>query len=152
MALARSDSFRKRTVFVACKQAIILSDERDFVLGDEAFWDALTALSEDAVVDVRIRIARLVSIIYGEYRPFTAHLNDVLTCLCTDKHAKTNNSVMTKTLLLAGQLAQDSSQEVQAFVRPIFTPGSRPRPTLEGHSRSSQTASTFSRPPPPASR
>lgn len=65
-ALARSDSYRKRSIFVVCEQAL-LPDCRDIVLADEGFWSAVSALVQDRIVDVRIRVARLLTVISGTF-------------------------------------------------------------------------------------
>lgn len=65
--LAHSESYRQRTTFVTCEQALLLSDHRDVVLLDEDFWETMSTLSRDSVVDVRIRVARLLEIIAGMF-------------------------------------------------------------------------------------
>lgn len=53
--------------FVACFQSIITSEGGETVLADEQFWECFAALADDPIVDVRIGVARLVGILYGEH-------------------------------------------------------------------------------------
>lgn len=64
--LAQSGSYRKRMSFVMCEQALILSESEDYVLSDDQFWRSLHILAKDQIVDVRIRVARLVGILKGK--------------------------------------------------------------------------------------
>ncbi|KAI0934203.1 hypothetical protein AcV5_006128 [Taiwanofungus camphoratus] len=127
-ALARSDSYRKRSIFVVCEQAL-LPDCRDIVLADEGFWSAVSALVQDRIVDVRIRVARLLTVI-------------------SDNYAHSDRSIIARLHMHAQRLEQDTSHEVRAFAHFIRAPGVRiASSTLASATRSS---STFSRPPPPA--
>lgn len=50
---------------MTCEQAVLLTEDSDFVLFDEGFWEILAFLTRDLIVDVRIRVARLLGIISG---------------------------------------------------------------------------------------
>lgn len=65
-AFATSSTFRQRTTYVTCIQEMLVSDQGDVVVGEGTFWDALSALVRDPIVDVRIRVARLLALISGE--------------------------------------------------------------------------------------
>ncbi|OCH95039.1 ARM repeat-containing protein [Obba rivulosa] len=125
--LARSDSFRKRTMFVTCEQALILSDQYDIAIQDDNFWAAMSLLADDRIVDVRIRLSRLLDIIYERY-------------------ANIDVSMSERIRQLAQRLAGDNSHEVQAFAHAI-TSGRRSNPNHL--TESIRTMATFSRPPPP---
>lgn len=127
-ALAHSDSYRERTTFVTCEQAVLVSTESDFVLFDEGFWDILSHLSRDPIVDVRIRVARLLVTIS------TDHVNDA--------------PIMARALTLAERLEQDSSQDVRAFARSIRSRSESVAPRSPWEMEASKSAITFSRPPP----
>ncbi|OSX65087.1 hypothetical protein POSPLADRAFT_1167264 [Postia placenta MAD-698-R-SB12] len=127
-ALAHSDSYRERTTFVTCEQAVLVSTESDFVLFDEGFWDILSHLSRDPIVDVRIRVARLLVTIS------TDHVNDA--------------PIMARALTLAERLEQDSSQDVRAFARSIRSRSESVAPRSPWEMEAPKSAITFSRPPP----
>lgn len=127
-ALAHSDSYRERTTFVTCEQAVLVSTESDFVLFDEGFWEILSHLSRDPIVDVRIRVARLLVTIS------TDHVNDA--------------PIMARALTLAERLEQDSSQDVRAFARSIRSRSESVAPRSPWEMEASKSAITFSRPPP----
>ena len=51
-----------------------MSDHRHVVVGRETFWDTLPGLVRDPIVDVRIRVARLLALISGQYhQPHRLH-------------------------------------------------------------------------------
>ncbi|EMD38440.1 hypothetical protein CERSUDRAFT_93975 [Gelatoporia subvermispora B] len=127
--MARGDSFRKRTMFVTCSQALILSDQSDVVVQDASFWVVLSALAEDRIVDVRIRISRLLGLLY-------------------EKYAVADWSISERVHQLAQRLTGDSSHEVQAFARAIAS-GQQAYPYRS--TESIRNTATFSRPPPPLS-
>ena len=64
-AFAGSDSFRRRTTYVTCMQEMLVSDHGEVAVGRETFWETLSALVQDPIVDVRIRVSRLVGLISG---------------------------------------------------------------------------------------
>lgn len=66
-AFAGSASFRRRTTYVMCIQEMLVSGQGRGVVGRETFWDTLPGLVRDPIVDVRIRVARLLGSIYGQY-------------------------------------------------------------------------------------
>ncbi|KAH9952153.1 ARM repeat-containing protein [Amylocystis lapponica] len=127
-SLAASDSFRKRTTYVSCKQALILSAEAGSVLENPGFWEGISSLVQDPIVDVRIRVARLLSLI-------------------SDLYGLDNGSVMSNTLAHAQRLAQDKSHEVQAFARAVL--GRNRRHASATPPEAAKSAELFSRPPPP---
>ena len=53
--------------FLACHQAVLQSDlhGRDFL--DDAFLKTLSLLSEDVIVDVKLRVARLLGAFSGTW-------------------------------------------------------------------------------------
>lgn len=126
-SLARSGSFRKRTTFVSCKQSLLLSAEADTVVVDDVFWEAISVLVHDSIVDVRIRVARLLGLIF-------------------DKYSTVDASVSLKAMAHAERLAQDSSHEVQAFARATLRHNIRLG--TEVPSQATRSAILFSRPPP----
>ncbi|OBZ75305.1 hypothetical protein A0H81_04148 [Grifola frondosa] len=110
-----------------CEQELLSSEQGDVVLLDNDFWTILSALAQDTIVDVRIRVARLLAIL-------------------SDRHGRINEATLSQTVELARSLAQDTSHEVQAFVRTALSDGARP---IGVPSRTIKSAATFSRPPPP---
>ncbi|KAI0724058.1 hypothetical protein C8T65DRAFT_93958 [Cerioporus squamosus] len=66
-AFALSSAFRRRTTYVMCIQEMLVSDQGDVAVRNETFWEALSALVRDPIVDVRIRTARLLGLISGEF-------------------------------------------------------------------------------------
>ncbi|KZT68192.1 ARM repeat-containing protein [Daedalea quercina L-15889] len=65
--LARSDAYRERTTYVTCEQALLESNDSDFIILDDEYWEILALLAQDPIVDVRIRAARLLGTISGEF-------------------------------------------------------------------------------------
>lgn len=131
-----------------------MSDYGRVVVGRETFWDTLPGLVRDPIVDVRIRVARLLVLISGQYRQ--PHLSSLWLTLAVllDKFGPTDTNVAVGTLAFAQELVTDGSHEVQAFAAAVLASASmaglepsRPPvamlPPLIGN-----TATTFSRPPP----
>ena len=81
-AFAGSDSFRRRTTYVTCMQEMLVSDHGEVAVGREAFWETLSALVRYPIVDVRIRVARLLSLISGEYISIHILLDHVTRSMC----------------------------------------------------------------------
>ncbi|PCH38124.1 hypothetical protein WOLCODRAFT_136056 [Wolfiporia cocos MD-104 SS10] len=127
-ALALSDCYRERTTFVTCEQALLLSDDRDVVMLNEDFWETMSTLARDSIVDVRIRVARLLGVI-------------------ADFYADTNSSMLSRLLSISDTLEQDTSHDVRAFAHSIRSRGAKAQ--LVGPPKALQSAVTFSRPPPP---
>ena len=65
---ATAGTFRQRTTYIMCVQEMLAAGLGDVVVAGGAFWETLTALVRDPVVDVRIRAARLIGLISGEWR------------------------------------------------------------------------------------
>ncbi|TBU65648.1 ARM repeat-containing protein [Dichomitus squalens] len=136
-AFAGSDSFRRRMTYVTCVQEMVVSDHGDVTVRGETFWETLSALVRDPIVDVRIRVARLLGLI-------------------SDKLGGGDSDVAAKTVALARDLAQDSSHEVQAFATAVLagSPASQSEPSRQPVATVSppvgRSAATFSRPPPPS--
>jgi len=128
-ALARSDAYRERTTFVRCEQSLFESNDRDFVVPDDEYWEILSALTHDPIVDVRIRVARLLGTIFDVYGE--------------GEHS----SVTSRVLRLTAPLLDDSSQDVRAFATSVHAGGARPQSLAP--IEATRTANTFSRPPPP---
>ena len=63
--LGASESYRKRMVYVACQQEILQAGQMESVIWNDGFWQRLKKLVQDPIVDVRIRTARLLSLISG---------------------------------------------------------------------------------------
>ncbi|KAA1474907.1 ARM repeat-containing protein [Dentipellis sp. KUC8613] len=87
--LSKSTVFRRRMTFVACYQALAVSDQADALdLFADPFWPCLAELSVDPVVDVRIGVARLIGLLsdqsfrYSERVP--AGIRDILDTLRAD--------------------------------------------------------------------
>ncbi|KAI1794528.1 ARM repeat-containing protein [Ganoderma leucocontextum] len=134
-AFAGSASFRRRTTYVMCIQEMLLSEQGHVVVRSETFWDTVGALVRDPIVDVRIRVARLLGLI-------------------SDKFSRADTNVAVRTITFAQELATDSSHEVQAFAAAVLAgasmsgiePSRLPVATLSPPVGTSTT--TFSRPPP----
>ncbi|KAK7014956.1 armadillo-type protein [Favolaschia claudopus] len=62
--LAQSELYRRRMTFVACLQALVVEalTGKPFVPFEDDLWSALSELADDAVVGVRIGVARLAQI------------------------------------------------------------------------------------------
>ncbi|KAI9065105.1 ARM repeat-containing protein [Trametes sanguinea] len=141
-AFALADQFRKRTTYVMCIQELFALDLGDIAARSEAFWSTLAQLCRDPIVDVRIRVARLLGLI-------------------SDRFSRDDSEIAAKAVSLARDLAQDDSHEVRAFATAVVASASssnasgsasgRPTPTVPPlPPRIGKTAATFSRPPPPS--
>ena len=64
---ATSGSFRKRILYVACQQEVVVSGNSHFLVDDEEFWHAMQILAGDKIVDVRLRVARLLGALSGTF-------------------------------------------------------------------------------------
>ncbi|CAL1704938.1 unnamed protein product [Somion occarium] len=129
--LATASSYRKRMIYVACQQEIIVSVNYHILVETPEFWETMRMLANDSIVDVRIRVARLLG-------------------LLSDKVLGPLDNVEEKLSDLAETLSRDVSHEVQAFAQPIlqglhpiFVPRKDPGRVIK-------SSSNFSRPPPPA--
>ncbi|KAI0362299.1 ARM repeat-containing protein [Trametes cingulata] len=140
-AFASSDTFRRRTTYVTCIQEMLAVDQGDVAVRRETFWSTLSQLGRDPIVDVRIRVARLLGLI-------------------SDKFSREDSDIAAKAVALARDLASDASHEVRAFAAAVVAaagassaPGSapnRPTPMTTIPPRIGKSAATFSRPPPPS--
>ncbi|KAH8117354.1 ARM repeat-containing protein [Phellopilus nigrolimitatus] len=132
LSLAYEQSFRRRLTYVECIKSLILHHLHHERIMDESFWQAALALASDKIVDVRIGVARLLSIV-------------------CDKIISQFRTLPAGVLEIVRTLAEDPSDVVRAFVTHIVA-GDR-RPLLKDvHKRSTETppasAAMFSRPPP----
>ncbi|KAI0327173.1 ARM repeat-containing protein [Cubamyces sp. BRFM 1775] len=136
-AFALADTFRKRTTYVMCIQELFALDQGDVAARSETFWTTLSQLCRDPIVDVRIRVARLLGLI-------------------SDRLGREDSAIAMKAAALARGLATDDSHEVRAFATAVVhagapsagpTASSQPAPLPP---RIGKTAATFSRPPPPS--
>ncbi|KAI0831486.1 hypothetical protein BC628DRAFT_1312178 [Trametes gibbosa] len=137
-AFALSDAFRKRTTFVTCVQEMLLLEQGDVVARSETFWSTLSQLCRDPIVDVRIRVARLLGLI-------------------SDKFGRDDSDIAASAAALAQGLAGDDSHEVRAFATAVPAGASTVAVTAPNHTMplpsrigDSKSATTFSRPPPPS--
>ncbi|KAF7304799.1 hypothetical protein MKEN_01194000 [Mycena kentingensis (nom. inval.)] len=118
-ALSRSDIYRHRMTFVACLQSLLLSDRDN--ISEDKLWEMVPSLADDAVVGVRIGVARLVGLASDRSRGGSAFLVDLIRHLCLD-----------------------ASPDVRAYVQGSSTP----QPAAPTHR---SKFATFSRPPPSSS-
>ncbi|KAJ3541194.1 hypothetical protein NM688_g6121 [Phlebia brevispora] len=126
--LGTSSSFRERTTFVACYQEIILSNPQHAMFFSDIVLGILSELSCDRIVDVRIRLARLLGIIQ-------------------EKATDLPDSVSRTILHLAEQLMYDDSHDVRAFAEPVAKRWP-PQARIKISSDISKSTANFSRPPP----
>ena len=163
---ATSGAFRQRTVYVMCIQELLVDGLHDIVVARSAFWDSLSSLVRDPIVDVRIRVSRLLGLISGELiflhaRASVGRVPPEARRLRfrADQLSRGNNDVAEKALTLARELVQDASHEVRAFAEAVISsvslphactppPPPPPAPLLSSLPKSS--VATFSRPPPPS--
>ncbi|KAI0093538.1 armadillo-type protein [Irpex rosettiformis] len=131
LGLATSSSYRQRMTFLACHQAILQSDLHggDFLNGK--FLETLSLLSEDPIVDVRLRVARLLG-------AFSVRLSGLSVELSNSLHD------------LANKLGQDPSSDVKSFAEPLIARWPPVAPHRQ-HAPAEVVKKTanFSRPPPP---
>ncbi|KAI0673048.1 hypothetical protein C8Q78DRAFT_970689 [Trametes maxima] len=135
-AFASSDSFRRRTTYVTCMHELLVLDQGDVVVRSETFWSTLSQLCRDPIVDVRIRVARLLGLI-------------------SDKFSRDDGGAAANAAGLAQSLTLDGSHEVRAFASAVVagasttaSASSQALPTIPV--RIGKSAATFSRPPPPS--
>ncbi|KAI0647224.1 hypothetical protein C8Q79DRAFT_907811 [Trametes meyenii] len=137
-AFASSDSFRRRTTYVTCMHELLVVDQGDAVVRSETFWSTLSQLCRDPIVDVRIRVARVLGLI-------------------SDKFSRDDSSAAANAAGLAQGLTLDDSHEVRAFASAVVAGASTPASASMSHAlptipaRIGKSAATFSRPPPPSS-
>ncbi|KAJ3881007.1 armadillo-type protein, partial [Lentinula edodes] len=120
LALARSETSRRRMTYIACQQVLLLprSEGGDPPMKiDDELCRTLSSLASDHIVGVRIGVARVIGFIIDQLRknaqPVPASILDVMHVLI-----------------------QDSSNEVRSYI-------TKPRSVS-----AAATALTFSRPPP----
>lgn len=145
---------------MVCVQEMLASDQADVAMRDTTFWSTLSQLGRDPIVDVRIRVARLLGLISGECIsvPCTPLSSSFLSSFVidqfpyADKYSR-DSDIAAKTAALALDLLQDDSHEVRAFAAAVAAGATAPaaapkRPTPLDHI--GKSATTFSRPPPPS--
>jgi len=133
--LAHSGSYRERMTYIACQQELFSADLHGAIVILEEFWSTLMALVQDSIVDVRIKVARLLGIIFDRIVGTLEHLRP-------------------QVLVLVQRLAEDVSSEVKAFCQPIMSGqySLSADPHLPKKStKAVKSALNFSRPPPSAS-
>ncbi|KAI0636799.1 hypothetical protein C8Q77DRAFT_1215727 [Trametes polyzona] len=135
---AVADTFRRRSTYVTCIQELLSVDQGDVVVRSETFWSTLSQLGRDPIVDVRIRVARVLGLI-------------------SDKFSRDDSDIAAKAAALARELVQDESHEVRAFATAVVAGASPSGPTPNRSTplatiphRIGKSATTFSRPPPPS--
>ncbi|KAH9945960.1 armadillo-type protein [Epithele typhae] len=131
-SLATDSTSRRRTTYVMCVQELLASGHGDVVVGSAGFWDTLSALVRDPIVDVRIRASRLIGLI-------------------SNNLGGTDDDVAERTAALARELAHDGSHDVRSFIEPTVHPPPGPSPqmfTTVIPPSLERTGTTFSRPPP----
>ncbi|KAK7693654.1 hypothetical protein QCA50_003223 [Cerrena zonata] len=129
--MATSGAYRKRILYVACQQEVFVSGNHQLLVENDEFWDAMQVLASDSIVDVRIRVARLLG-------------------LLSDNVQEPSDRVKGNLRSLAEKLSDDTSHDVQAFAKVILAdlhPIILPRKDSGSVIKS---ASNFSRPPPPS--
>lgn len=62
---ATHSSYRKRILYVACQQEVVVSGNHQLLVEYDESWDAMQALAGDSIVDVRIPVARLLGHLSG---------------------------------------------------------------------------------------
>jgi len=84
--LSQSELYRQRMTFVACLQALIVDapDNKPFITSEADLWSAATHLADDAVVGVRIGIARLARVASERSQSRQQSLLDLIRHLSLD--------------------------------------------------------------------
>ncbi|KAH8106745.1 armadillo-type protein [Cristinia sonorae] len=132
--MASSRSYRERMTYIACQQELFSVGLYAAILILEDFWRSLRALVQDAVVDVRIKVARFLGIIFDSLSGTFDHLKAQL-------------------LEIVKLLSDDASSEVKAFCQPLLTAllaSSNSRREKQTN-KADKSALNFSRPPPTSS-
>ncbi|KZT26298.1 ARM repeat-containing protein [Neolentinus lepideus HHB14362 ss-1] len=95
--MASSPAFRKRNTYIACQEALVLSEATSIVISDTELWRTLAMLANDSIVDVRIGVSRLIRRILDKppdvARPLPKHVLDVVTQLRTDQSPQVRSFV-----------------------------------------------------------
>ena len=52
--------------YVACQQEMLSAGLHGAIIVLEEFWHSLSSLVQDTIVDVRIRVARFLGVVFGE--------------------------------------------------------------------------------------
>ncbi|KAI0692388.1 armadillo-type protein [Cytidiella melzeri] len=132
LSLAKSTSYRQRMTFLACHQAILQLNVRAGDFLGVPFLQTLSSISEDSIVDVRIKVARLLGAFSDELTGLPQEVSQVFYELAT-------------------RLSQDPSPDVRAFAQPLvvhWPPVSTSRERIS--SAVARSTANFSRPPPSA--
>jgi len=119
--------------FVACQQELILHGPPHF-LTDEKFWCLLSTLADDSILDVRIRLARLVG----------------LACQRLFQEGK---QIISSLRNLALRLRHDQADNVKAYIPhlPLSNHNHREAKDRSNPCWIKTTTAIFSRPPLPCS-
>ncbi|KAG8937098.1 hypothetical protein FRC02_006298 [Tulasnella sp. 418] len=126
-SLASTDIFRRRTAFTSACTALLVADHAHRLVNSDEFWSCLRSLSDDAVIDVRIGLARLVATLCERLYP--------------DVYARPQAIAD-----LIRKLYRDPSIDVKSYVSHLIHTPSSPL-TAVSSSSSGQLFATFSRPP-----
>ncbi|KAJ7063195.1 armadillo-type protein [Mycena amicta] len=124
--LSRSDVYRHRMTFVACLEALLLSaPDNIMVMAEDKLWAMVPLLADDAVVGVRIGVARLVRLASDRspdhHQPSLAFLVDLIRHLSLDASADVRAYVQ-------GSSPSRESSVPRPARRPKFATFSRPPP------------------------
>ncbi|KAJ6496574.1 armadillo-type protein [Mycena vitilis] len=135
--LSQSGIYRQRMTFVACLQALLVGapDNKSFITSEDPLWSAVSYLADDAVVGVRIGIARLARV-------------------ASERFQNSHRQIPGFLLDLIRHLSLDSSHDVRSYVGD--SPNTTPADTSSVDVMPTRSArrpkfATFSRPPPGAS-
>jgi serine/threonine-protein phosphatase 4 regulatory subunit 1 len=148
LSLARSTSYRQRMTFLACQQVILQSDLRinDFL--DEVFLQTISILAEDSIVDVRIKVARLLGAFRGTLL-LRSYCESHELMWFLDGSDRLPHEASRTFYELAKKLSQDPSSDVKSFSEPLLAtwpPDAPPRRKSPGEL--AKITANFSRPPP----
>lgn len=131
--------------FVYCYQTLVSEQDGRWVLSDKSYTQALLALSEDRIVDVRIALARLVGVLCQlSASPPPLHVLDLTRRLQNDESREVRSFVPER-LLFAFSTNSTTTTTTAAAKEP-------PKPFIE-RKKTTGTGqgfvfATFSRPPP----
>jgi len=124
--LAKAEQSRRRATYVSCCAALVKGELGTLEVSRDEFWANIDSLSRDAMLDVRIGVARLIGLICEKYFPKFISRSQRL-------------------LEIIRRLTQDSSRDVRAFIARLLK-SEVPHPDVP--SEPSNAYAVFSRPPP----
>lgn len=113
----------------------------------DPFVNTLQALVQDPIVDVRIRVSRLLGVLHGRSDVYMETTGSHV--ISTERVPNMPQGLVDVVRNFAAQLAQDASHDVQAFAKPLLQSLSSPAShKLDVTDSGKRSAETFSRPPP----